>query len=60
LEGSSSESRGKLLGVERHASKRCEGVVSQHVDAAVVRFQIVDLLAEEKRPEILAEEFYRV
>jgi hypothetical protein len=54
------ESRIIFLGVEAHAAERLEGVVRKHVDAAVVGFEIVDLLAEEESPEVFAEEFYYV
>lgn len=36
-----------LFRVKRHARQRLEGVVCQHVDAAVVSFEVVDLLPEE-------------
>ena len=43
-------------GVERHAGEGFESVVGEDVDAAVVGFEVVDLLAEEEGPEIFAEE----
>lgn len=39
-----------------HAGERPEGVVGQHVDAAVVGLEIVDLLLENEGPEVFAEE----
>ena len=47
-------------GVERHAGEGFESVVGEDVDAAVVGFEVVDLLAEEEGPEVFAEEFYAV
>lgn len=49
-----------LFRVVGHAGQGFEGVVGQDVDAAVVCFQVVDLLAEEEGPEVFAEEFYAV
>lgn len=43
-------------GVERHAGEGFESVVGEDVDAAVVGFEVVDLLAEEEGPEVFAEE----
>ena len=51
---------GVFFGVVGHAGEGFEGVVCEDVDAAVVCFQVVDLLAEEEGPEVFAEEFYAV
>ena len=40
-----------------HAADGLEALVRQDEDAAVVGFQIVDLLAEEQGPEVFADEF---
>lgn len=47
---------GLAAGLGAHARKRAEGVVRQHVDAAVVGLEVVDLLLEDEGPEVLAEE----
>lgn len=44
----------------RHLFEESERVVLQHVHALMVGAKIVDLLFEESRPEIGAEEFYHV
>jgi hypothetical protein len=36
--------------VDAHAADGLEALVGQHEDAAVVGFQVVDLLAEQQRP----------
>jgi hypothetical protein len=43
-----------------HSRKRTKGVICQDVDAPMVRFQVVDLLAEDEHPEVFAEELYGV
>lgn len=43
--------------VHAHAADGLKALVGQHEDAAVVCLEVVDLLAEEKGPEILADEF---
>lgn len=43
-------------GVGAHARQRPEGVVRQHVDAPVVRLEVVDLLLEYERPQVLTHE----
>jgi hypothetical protein len=43
--------------VDAHATDRLEALVRQHKDSAVVRLEVVDLLAEEQRPEVFADEF---
>ena len=40
-----------------HAADGLEALVRQDEDAAVVGFQVVDLLAEEQGPEVFADEF---
>jgi hypothetical protein len=47
---------GLAAGLGAHARERAEGSISQDVDAAVVRLEIIDLLAEDEHPEVLAEE----
>jgi hypothetical protein len=42
--------------VKRHAAEGLERIVGEDVDAAVVGLEVVDLLAEEERPEIFAQE----
>lgn len=46
-----------FLCVKGHAAEGLEGVIGEDVDAAVVSFEVVDLLAEEEGPEVFAEEF---
>jgi hypothetical protein len=43
--------------VDAHAADRLEALVGQHEDSAVVCLEVVDLLAEEQRPEVFADEF---
>lgn len=43
--------------VDAHAADRLEALVRQHEDSAVVRLEVVDLLAEEQGPEVFADEF---
>ena len=49
-----------LLRRQTHLRQRSEHVICQHVDAAVIRLQVVDLLLEQQQPEVFAQEFYRV
>lgn len=44
-----------FLRVKRHAAEGLERVVGEDVDAAMVGFEVVDLLAEEQHPEVFAE-----
>lgn len=46
--------------VGAHPRQRTEQVVGEHIDAAVIGLEVVDLLLEDERPEILADKFYRV
>lgn len=46
--------------VDRHPRQRRKPRVRQHKGAAVVRLEIVNLFAEDERPEVLAEELYHV
>lgn len=39
-----------------HARKRAEGIIGQNVDSAVVRLQVVNVLAKDEGPEVFAEE----
>jgi hypothetical protein len=43
--------------VDAHAADRLEALVCQHKDSAVVCLEVVDLFAEEQRPEVFADEF---
>jgi hypothetical protein len=43
--------------IHAHAADGLEALVRQDEDAAVVGFQVVDLLAEEQGPEVFADEF---
>lgn len=47
---------GLAPGIGTHARQGAERVVGQNVDAAVVRLEVVDLLAEDQHPQILAHE----
>jgi len=42
--------------VDAHATDRLEALVRQHEDAPVVRLEVVDLLAEQQRPQVFADE----
>ena len=44
----------------RHLGQEPEGLVLENIDALVVGPQIVDLLAENGRPEVFADEFHQV
>lgn len=43
--------------IDAHAADGLKALVRQDEDAAVVGFQVVDLLAEEQGPEVFADEF---
>jgi hypothetical protein len=43
--------------VDAHAADRLEALVCQDKDSAVVCLEVVDLLAEQQRPEVFADEF---
>ena len=47
---------GLAPGIGAHARQGAERVVGQDVDAAVVRLEVVDLLAEDQHPQVLAHE----
>lgn len=49
---------GTCSSIYAHPTQGLEACVCKDEDAAVVRFEIVDLLAEEEAPEIFADEFY--
>lgn len=42
--------------IHTHPTQRLEAIISQHVDAAMVRLEVVDLLAEDEEPEVFADE----
>jgi hypothetical protein len=50
-------SRVVLLGIETHARKWLERVIREDVNASMICFQVIDLLAEKQGPEVFAEEF---
>ena len=46
-----------FLCIEAHPAQRLEGIIRQHVDAAMVCLEIVDLFFEEQGPELFTQEF---
>ena len=43
--------------VGTHAGQGAKGIIREHVHAAVVGLEVVDLLLEDEHPEVLAHEF---